>query len=49
VVTTASLAQALPDLSGHELPGDDEYNVRLLLVGRSSAVHGKEKVYGSIL
>jgi hypothetical protein len=48
VVTTVSLAQALPDLSRLEVAARVHYDLRILLAGRTSDAYGKEKVYGSI-
>jgi hypothetical protein len=48
VVTTASLAQPLPDSSGHGIAAYELLSFKLLLAGGWSDVHGKEKVYGSI-
>jgi len=48
VVTTASLAQPLPDSSGHETAGKIVYFRRSLLAIEFMDVHGKEKIYGSI-
>jgi hypothetical protein len=48
VVTTASLAQPLPDPSGHRIAAYKLLLFKLLLAGDQPNVHGKEKVYGSI-
>ena len=48
VVTTASLAQPLPDPSGHETAAGTILSFKIVLAGGQPHVHGKEKVYGSI-
>jgi len=48
VVTAASLTQPPPDLPGHEYAGRAASCPGLLLAAGLLAVHGKEKVYGSI-
>ena len=48
MVTTASLTQPLPDLTGHEYAGRVAFCPGLLLAAGLLVAHGKEKVYGSI-
>jgi len=48
VVTTARLTQPLPDLPGHGWAGRSAFCPGSLLAAGLLAVHGKEKVYGSI-
>jgi hypothetical protein len=48
VVTTASLAQSLPDPSGHVIAVNKPESFKLLLAGGSPDVHDKEKIYCSI-
>jgi hypothetical protein len=49
VVTTASLAQSLPDPSGHVIAVNKPASFKLLLADGWLNVHGKEKIYSSIL